>query len=118
MAQIAIASTRIMVLYLLVTSIRGELCHCGPAFRKRQVSPPNDAASILSALAGTLIIWDRMFGTFAEEDEEVVYGLTHNINTFDIATTQTHHWVHMWNMMKQQDTFASKFAVIWKGPGW
>lgn len=35
--------------------------------------------------AGTLIIWDRLFGTFqAEKSEEpVAYGLVHNVNTFD-----------------------------------
>jgi sterol desaturase/sphingolipid hydroxylase (fatty acid hydroxylase superfamily) len=26
--------------------------------------------------AGTLVIWDRMFGTFMPEKEEVVYGIT------------------------------------------
>ncbi|XP_043318694.1 alkylglycerol monooxygenase isoform X3 [Cervus elaphus] len=33
--------------------------------------------------AGTLIIWDRIFGTFEAENEKVVYGLTHPINTFE-----------------------------------
>ncbi|KAF4794247.1 hypothetical protein TURU_103100 [Turdus rufiventris] len=32
---------------------------------------------------GTLIIWDRIFGTFEAEDEQVVYGLTHPVNSFD-----------------------------------
>ncbi|KAM4791067.1 alkylglycerol monooxygenase isoform 3-T3 [Cyanocitta cristata] len=32
---------------------------------------------------GTLIIWDRIFGTFEAEDEKVVYGLTHPVNSFD-----------------------------------
>ena len=30
-----------------------------------------------------LILWDRLFGTFEEEDEPVVYGLTSNIDTFN-----------------------------------
>ncbi|XP_077613750.1 alkylglycerol monooxygenase isoform X2 [Crocuta crocuta] len=33
--------------------------------------------------AGILIIWDRIFGTFEAENEKVVYGLTHPINTFE-----------------------------------
>ncbi|XP_041583384.1 alkylglycerol monooxygenase isoform X2 [Vulpes lagopus] len=33
--------------------------------------------------AGVLIIWDRIFGTFEAENEKVVYGLTHPINTFE-----------------------------------
>ncbi|KAI5099115.1 alkylglycerol monooxygenase [Silurus meridionalis] len=37
---------------------------------------------------GTLIIWDRMLGTFAPEDDKVIYGLTHPINTFDILSVE------------------------------
>ncbi len=32
-----------------------------------------------------LIIWDRLFGTFEEEDEDVVYGLTRNIGDLQPA---------------------------------
>ncbi|GMR45667.1 hypothetical protein PMAYCL1PPCAC_15862, partial [Pristionchus mayeri] len=34
---------------------------------------------------GVLIIWDRMFGTFAEEreDEKIAYGLVHNVRSFN-----------------------------------
>ncbi|OXB58340.1 hypothetical protein ASZ78_001881, partial [Callipepla squamata] len=32
---------------------------------------------------GTLIIWDRIFGTFEAEDAKVVYGLTHPVNSFE-----------------------------------
>lgn len=38
--------------------------------------------------AGVLIIWDRMFGTFCPEGEEVVYGLTHPIQTFNSYEVQ------------------------------
>ena len=37
---------------------------------------------------GVLIIWDRMFGTFASEwdhDEKVQYGLVQNINSFNFG---------------------------------
>jgi sterol desaturase/sphingolipid hydroxylase (fatty acid hydroxylase superfamily) len=42
--------------------------------------------------AGTLIIWDRMFGTFDVEEETIEYGTTappHSTNPFVIAT---HEW--------------------------
>lgn len=32
---------------------------------------------------GMLIIWDRMFGTFAEEDEQPVYGTVEQVASFD-----------------------------------
>ena len=68
--------------------------------------------------AGTLIIWDRMFGTFAEEQEEVVYGLTHNINTFNPWTIQTHHFTHIWNLVKTLPGLGNKLSAVFKGPGW
>ena len=38
--------------------------------------------------AGTLIIWDRLFGTFVEEDRAVPvdYGLVKNLETFNPVT--------------------------------
>ena len=38
--------------------------------------------------AGALIIWDRMFGTFQEEEEEPVYGLVSPIQSFDPTHVQ------------------------------
>ncbi|XP_035463902.1 alkylglycerol monooxygenase isoform X6 [Scophthalmus maximus] len=37
---------------------------------------------------GILIIWDRLFGTFAEETDKVVYGLVFPIKTFEILYVQ------------------------------
>ncbi len=36
--------------------------------------------------AGILIIWDRMFGSFAEEKEKVIYGVTEPINSVNPVT--------------------------------
>src|SRR5688572_1306915 len=33
--------------------------------------------------AGVLIIWDRVFGTFLEEDEEPTYGVTEQVESWD-----------------------------------
>ncbi len=69
-------------------------------------------------LAGVLIIWDRMFGTFAEEGEEVVYGLTHNINSFNPWKVQTHHIAHILSQLFHVQGFCNKISVLLKGPGW
>ncbi|KAJ8288071.1 hypothetical protein COCON_G00007300 [Conger conger] len=45
---------------------------------------------------GTLIIWDRIFGTFAPEGDKVVYGLTKPINSFDIIYVQFHYYPYIW----------------------
>ena len=69
--------------------------------------------------AGTLIIWDRMFGTFQEEVEgTVVFGITHPINTFDPLTVQTHHLVHIFKTAWSTPGLMNKVWVFLKGPGW
>jgi sterol desaturase/sphingolipid hydroxylase (fatty acid hydroxylase superfamily) len=32
---------------------------------------------------GVLIVWDRLFGTFREEQQRPTYGLTHPVTTFN-----------------------------------
>ncbi|XP_078519893.1 alkylglycerol monooxygenase isoform X2 [Lissotriton helveticus] len=71
-----------------------------------------------SNYAGTLIIWDRMFGTFVPEKEKVVYGLTHPINTFGPFQVQFQHLAYMWNMLWVTPGFWNKVSVVFKGPGW
>ncbi|XP_046319488.1 alkylglycerol monooxygenase isoform X3 [Marmota monax] len=67
---------------------------------------------------GTLIIWDRIFGTFEAEKERVIYGLTHPINTFDPLRVQFHHLFYIWTTFWATPGFFHKFSVIFKGPGW
>eukprot|EP00128_Syssomonas_multiformis_P012022 Colp12_sorted_trinity150504_noHs@24881 len=70
--------------------------------------------------AGTLIIWDRLFCTFtAERDEEpVLYGLTHNVRTFNPIKIQTHHLVHVLKTAWNTTGIVNKIWVFLKGPGW
>ena len=44
-----------------------------------------------------LIIWDRMFGTFEPEEEEVKFGLVNNVNTFNPVKVTFMAWVSMIN---------------------
>jgi len=39
---------------------------------------------------GVLIVWDRLFGTFQEEErkEEIIYGLVVNIESFNVFYLQ------------------------------
>ncbi|XP_026881429.2 alkylglycerol monooxygenase isoform X3 [Electrophorus electricus] len=67
---------------------------------------------------GTLIIWDRLFGTFAPEGDKVVYGLTHPINTFEILYVQFHYYTYLWQQFVNANGIAHKLSVIFKGPSW
>lgn len=69
---------------------------------------------------GVLIIWDRLFGTFAQEkqDEEIVYGLVFqqpSFNPLHLQTFYTEHVIEEFNKMK---TWQHKLAAIFYGPSW
>ncbi|MFY9307685.1 MAG: sterol desaturase family protein [Bacteroidia bacterium] len=67
---------------------------------------------------GTFIIWDRMFGTFQEEEEEPTYGITHPINTWDPLSANLHHWKQMYRGIKQMRGPGDKLRYVFMPPGW
>ena len=68
--------------------------------------------------AGTLIVWDRLFGTFAKESEQVVYGLVHPINTFDVWYVQFHHYKSMFSSLCSATDWRQFSSILLCGPGW
>lgn len=67
---------------------------------------------------GILIIFDRLFGTYQEEDEEAVFGLVHPSQSFDLFYGQLGHFVYIYHRFKEVKGWKNKLAVLWKGPGW
>lgn len=67
-----------------------------------------------------LIIWDRLFGTFKEEDENdaVVYGLTENINTYNPFKMVFHEWIGIARDLKKPAPLKAKFMYVFGPPGW
>jgi sterol desaturase/sphingolipid hydroxylase (fatty acid hydroxylase superfamily) len=65
-----------------------------------------------------LIIWDRIFGTFREEQEEVVYGLTKNIKRQDVTYVITHEFQQIWQDVKQAPDWKSRWRYVFGHPGW
>jgi len=70
--------------------------------------------------AGILIIWDRLFGTFQEEDpnEAVIYGITTNINTYNPLRIATHEFVNVWHDLRRAPTFVDQLKYLFYPPGW
>lgn len=68
--------------------------------------------------AGTLIVWDRLFGTFEPEREPVVYGITENVDTFDPVRAHLHPWRQLMARTRRARTWADKLKVWWMPPGW
>lgn len=70
--------------------------------------------------AGVLIIWDRLFKTFQEEDEneKVVYGITSNISTYNPIKIATHEYVALFKDVKRAPGFLNKLKYLFMPPGW
>lgn len=63
-----------------------------------------------------LIIWDRLFGTFEPEEEEVKFGLVNNVNTFNPVKVTFMAWMSMINDLKQKKSFIEIIKVIFGPP--
>jgi alkylglycerol monooxygenase len=63
-----------------------------------------------------LIIWDKLFGTFVEEKEEPVYGLTKQLRTYSFLWQHFHFLIELAITVKAQNTFKNKLRVIFGSP--
>lgn len=68
--------------------------------------------------AGTLIIWDRMFGTFQEEEEKPTYGVTKPVNTWNPVWANVQPIVDMSKQVLHTPGFMNKMKVLFFKPGW
>lgn len=67
--------------------------------------------------AATFIIWDRLFGTFIEEDERPVYGLTTGIQKkVDPFYLNFHEYYDMLKDMQKAKTFREKLFYLTASP--
>jgi sterol desaturase/sphingolipid hydroxylase (fatty acid hydroxylase superfamily) len=65
-----------------------------------------------------LIIWDQLFGTFEEEDEQVVYGLTKNIDSYNPVTIAGHEWLDLTEDVASAQTWRDRWSFVLRRPGW
>ena len=68
--------------------------------------------------AGSLIIWDRMFGTFQEEEEEPVYGITTPLANWNPVWANLHYWAELLGTARRAARPLDRLRVFWKPPGW
>ena len=70
--------------------------------------------------AGSLIIWDKLFGTFVPEDgsDKPVYGLTKNINSYNPLRIAFHEWIDIWHDVRQAQGWRLKMRYLLGRPGW
>ncbi len=65
----------------------------------------------------TFIIWDRLFGTFQKEEEQVVYGLTHNIeHKANPIFINFHEYIDIWKDVRNAKGLKLKLFYIFGDP--
>jgi len=68
--------------------------------------------------AGILIIWDRMFGTFAEERHRPTYGLTTPVTTYNLLRLQFGEYAAIVRDLRGARSWRDRGGYLFGPPGW
>lgn len=70
--------------------------------------------------AGTLIVWDRLFGTFVREEdaERPRYGIVKNLGTFNPLVISFHEWLGILRDIRGAKSFREAGGYLFGPPGW
>jgi len=58
------------------------------------------------------IIWDKLFGTFAPEEEEPDYGITNGLHSSNPYRVYLHYWQDLFRRAKEADRWQDKLRVF------
>ncbi|MBI38387.1 MAG: sterol desaturase [Leptospiraceae bacterium] len=67
---------------------------------------------------GTLIIWDRLFGTFKKENQEPVYGIVKPFRSYNPLWANLHYWNEILEMVKRAPSLKEKVLIWFRRPGY
>jgi sterol desaturase/sphingolipid hydroxylase (fatty acid hydroxylase superfamily) len=68
--------------------------------------------------AGILIIWDRLFGTYADETHRPTYGLTTNIDSYNPFRLQYYEYASIARDVRSSRTWRERVGYVFAPPGW
>jgi sterol desaturase/sphingolipid hydroxylase (fatty acid hydroxylase superfamily) len=68
--------------------------------------------------AGVFIVWDRLFGSFEEERETPVYGVTRPLRSFNPLWAQVAEWVALAKQARAARRWRDKLRVWFAPPSW
>lgn len=66
----------------------------------------------------TSIVWDRLFGSYADEHEQPVYGITKPLASFNPLWAQVHYWAELAKLTARADRPLDKLRAWFKPPSW
>lgn len=64
------------------------------------------------------IIWDKMFGTYAKEEEEPIYGALTPVKSWDPNKIYVHYWKFLWDDMIHTKKWSDKILLWFRPLGW
>jgi sterol desaturase/sphingolipid hydroxylase (fatty acid hydroxylase superfamily) len=69
---------------------------------------------------GVFILWDRLFGTFQDEREDVpcVYGITTGLKSWNPLWANLHFWLDTAKLAWRTRSWADKLRIWFKPPAW
>ncbi len=67
---------------------------------------------------GILIIWDRLFGTFKEEEERPHYGITKPLRSFNPLYANFAHYIDLARWIAKARSWRDAWRIAFKHPGW
>jgi alkylglycerol monooxygenase len=68
--------------------------------------------------AGTFIVWDRLFGSFAKERERCIYGVSHPLQSFNPAWAQVQPWVALFSEAARAPSLGAAARFLFASPEW
>lgn len=78
----------------------------------------SDIAYLDKNHGGTMIIYDKLFGTYQEEIFKPKYGLTSNIDSTNPVVIELHEWRNLIFDLKNSKTWRDRFHYFFDAPGW
>lgn len=66
--------------------------------------------------AGIFIVWDKLFGTFIEENETPRYGIITPLTSYNWLWINTHGWAEMIQAMRHKSTLSGKLRCVFGAP--
>jgi sterol desaturase/sphingolipid hydroxylase (fatty acid hydroxylase superfamily) len=77
-----------------------------------------DAEYLDKNYGGIFIIWDRLFGTFRQETFRPHYGLTKQVDTFNVWKLQTHEYLAIARDFRSARRLRDRLGYVFGPPGW
>jgi alkylglycerol monooxygenase len=68
--------------------------------------------------AGVFIIYDRLFGTFQQEEERPNYGITKPLNSWNPVYANFAHYIDLFHDVKKTHSVGDALKVLFYPPGW